>query len=321
MVKKVFCFLFILICPFTLLRCTQAGGGDGDNNPRFVAVGDKGRTWWSPDGVNWTESSPDPGGPDFWGVTYGAGRFVAVGQDGRIWHSPDGTLGSWTNVSVGGIERLRDICYGNSRFVAVGVNGKAWWSPDASLGTWTDASPGGGDINTVAYLNGRFMTSGASTACEWSVDGTLGSWTNFSIRAGFYNNYGIAYGNGRYVIMGTGDNKGQSYVKTDFTPGGWGEYATSFNADFYDGIFVNGLFVAAGGGLTGQIYWSADGANWTEILLGGGTSLRAIAYGNDRFVVGGSAGQTWWSPDGLNWFGPATLGDYVNAIAYADLSQ
>ena len=36
---------------------------------------------------SWTDSSP--GGTNLWRIAYGDGRFVAVGQNGQVWWSPD----------------------------------------------------------------------------------------------------------------------------------------------------------------------------------------------------------------------------------------
>jgi len=59
-------------------------------NGRFVAVGDKGAIFTSPDGINWTEHSLDSDTPTLYAVTYGNDRFVAVGSSNAIFTSLDG---------------------------------------------------------------------------------------------------------------------------------------------------------------------------------------------------------------------------------------
>ena len=106
--------IYILIISLVSLLYFSCALGDGGSSSRFVAVGNSGQAWWSTDGSagSWNNSSPDPGGNNLWGITYGNGRFVAVGNSGQAWWSLDGSLGSWTDSSpdLGGI-MLYGIAY------------------------------------------------------------------------------------------------------------------------------------------------------------------------------------------------------------------
>jgi len=64
----------------------------------FVAVGNSGVIWTSPDGTTWT-SRTTPGTDNMYSVAWSGSLFVAVGNGGVIWTaSPDGTADTGTLV-------------------------------------------------------------------------------------------------------------------------------------------------------------------------------------------------------------------------------
>lgn len=179
-------------------------------NGIFVAVGGTGvyNIQVSTDGINWNYvgTGEAPGNPNFlgfnWGstlygwtsVAYGNGRFVAVGDHGMITTSVDGI--NWTVVQQSGAN-LWSVAYGPSAgFVAVGDNETLLASQDG--------------INWASVYSGSFYNwSGLGYGGGWYVfeDGGWGKmfiynynlkniWTN----GPGYN--GIAYGNGKFVIVG-----------------------------------------------------------------------------------------------------------------------
>jgi len=95
--------------------------------------------------------------------------------------------------------------------------------------------------------------------------------------------------------------------------------------------YGNGKFVASGGG--GKMAYSIDnGITWTAINTGTifdytynesthSSTIRAIAYGNGKFVAGGEMGKMAVSTDGTTWTAVAdsTFGtNYIKAIAYGN---
>mgnify|MGYP000385046333 CR=1 FL=1 len=124
----------------------------------FVAVGDSGRIWSSPDGITWTDQGLQ-GSNTLYGVAYGGGLFVAVGNNGQIFSSTDGT--TWTDQGTQGSNDLLGAAYGGGFFVAVGASGQIFSSTDGT--TWTDqGSQGGNSLTGAAYSGGFFIAVGDS---------------------------------------------------------------------------------------------------------------------------------------------------------------
>ena len=192
----------------------------------FVAVAqtspilNTGKVATSQDGITWadvtTASSAVLGGQVQWGaVAFGNGKFVAVSLNlGKAAYSTDSGQ-TWTAVTVGANE-WRAICYANSLFVAVaktGTNrvmtspdGITWSTPSLPTGAdstgWKGVAYGAGLFVAINDNNGgvqnnakQFLTSPDGVTWTYREAG-LGSrtyWTTWS---------GIAFGNGKFVIVG-----------------------------------------------------------------------------------------------------------------------
>jgi hypothetical protein len=88
----------------------------------YVAAGQTGNLYTSPDGITWTSRTSGFGSNNIFKVSYGNGLWVAVGGNGTITTSTDGT--TWTartaNMST---NTIRSVEYANSIWVAVGNGG------------------------------------------------------------------------------------------------------------------------------------------------------------------------------------------------------
>jgi hypothetical protein len=74
--------------------------------------------WTSPDGTQWTQpNAPLPTG----GVAYGNGLFVTIGWEGGVATSSDGI--NWTPQDAGAGNSPGSICFGNGIFVGTGPSG------------------------------------------------------------------------------------------------------------------------------------------------------------------------------------------------------
>ena len=115
----------------------------------------------------------------------------------------------------------------------------------------------------------------------------------------------IAYGNGKFVAVGSNGNAAYSTDGINWTP---------INMYFSDEIteniwmesvaFGNGKFVAVGRANyddTPDAAYSTDGINWTQTYLQTDVIWYSIAYGNGKFVAVGSSGNAAYSTDGINW--------------------
>jgi len=99
--------------------------------------------------------------------------------------------------------------------------------------------------------------------------------------------------------------------------------------DVTDGRFNSYLFsvraIAFGNGkfvasiINGKMVNSTDGKTWTVVMNGGNNdNIYAIAYGNGKFVAGGDNKMA-TSTDGETWTAVADIGtSYINAIAYGN---
>lgn len=130
----------------------------------------------------------------------------------------------------------------------------------------------------------------------------------------------IAYGNGRYVVVG---NQGAVTSSTDGVTWTEPKVLGSSNHVWDDLIFINGQFVAVGAakqGGAGYIVASNDGINWTTIKTVGTSGWSAITYGNGKYVVTGFGCNITTSPNGIDWTTPIQYGYNVwyRDVAYGN---
>ncbi|MBC8156303.1 MAG: hypothetical protein H7Z72_25745 [Bacteroidetes bacterium] len=301
----------------------------------FVAVGEGGTILTSPNGSTWTPRSSGTTN-DLLGVGYGDGQFTAVGTFGTLLTSTNGT--TWIARTSGTIEDLRDVAYGSGKYVVVGgftnnnvtltsTNGVTWTgqsftgSADQPLNGITFGggqfvsvgtngliltSPDGTtwanrtltlvtDLQDVVYAGGRFVTVGrvirtSTDAITWQLTNAPDNTSRLT---------GVAYGNGRTVVVGNlyqGVTRGTVLTSTNgfaFTRTDHGNFGIIGGI-----VFAQGLFVAVGDNIT----TSPDGLTWTLRSSNAATGqLGKITYGNGRFVAVGGSGRAAVSTDGINW--------------------
>lgn len=150
---------------------------------------------------------------------------------------------------------------------------------------------------------------------------------------GVDNFYDIAYGNGRFVAIGSHDNEQVAMITTDFVnfqrvvlSEGW-RRIKFINKRFFLIGRTNGLDVESN-----TIKYSEDGVVWTEVSLPVSAFWRDIAYGKGYYVViSGAPGKNsnisayssdlnvWTQvnmPHSDAWFSLAFGNGHFNAIAY-----
>jgi len=199
------------------------------------------------------------------------GAFVAVGYGGRRLYSTDGV--NWEIVAEwkvnGGDDRdnLISVAFGNGTFVAVG-------------GGVTDKNGPGGRILT-------------------SADGK--EWKEHAGRK--FRVHPVLFGNDRFVAGGPDYHLLRSADGLTWEIGG--KISEPVATHFRMGAFGNGVFVFAGNGRRSEkeIHWvvaSKDGkaieAKKTDL-----PPVRAMTFGNGRFVVVGPDGLRMSSADGAKW--------------------
>ena len=250
-------------------------------NGVFVAVGTNGAIYRSSDGDSFSQVGSVSG--NFTGVCYGGHfgtpTFIAVG-DGGIYRSTDNGT-TWTAVDTSVIG-LKSVSYTGSAgwtFVAVG-NTNVRKSTDGGI-TWTSMGYYA-SFNDICY-GGKFVAVGYDNN-GGKIYYSTNAGITMTLATGYGGGpvYGVCYGNGKYVCVGSG-----IYYSTDGIT--WtGVDGDGFAAGKMYGIcYGDGTFVVVGA--DGAIYYSTDGITWnagsndrTQL------TLNSVCYGNGRFIaVGG----------------------------------
>jgi len=205
----------------------------GAGTKYYVAGADNGKIAYSTNGTVWTMSTQTIFTGAVRGFAHdGSGTFVAVGLNGKAASSTNGGS-TWTQITTGGFGsiNLLSVAYGNSTFVVVGDGGNVWYFKD---NTWHhDAGWAGGTFNGTTLYEG----------------------------SNFQNILGIAFGNGKFVIVGS---KGKIANSTDGKTWNWSKNLTANNGND-DGPAI--ISIAHGGGKfaalvneIGNNFWQ-DGQN------------------------------------------------------------
>lgn len=148
--------------------------GDGNGDPRFILVGERGSLLTAQTGYQFDVRFPGTGSA-LRAAAFGLGQFVAVGDNGRIVVSENGT--DWKNAirSSSAIQNLSGVAYGEGLVVVVDDAGRIFRSDDGRA--WLESTPVTADpITAVTYGNGRFIAVTASGRAITSSDGAI-NWT------------------------------------------------------------------------------------------------------------------------------------------------
>ena len=165
----------------------------------------------SDDGVTWQETDTGITG-SILGIAYGAGKFLVVGQEGQICYSTSISASSisWTKVTNPNIpsnEEINDVTYSAElgMFVAVAHDNKAARSSDGI--NWTAITmpfSSTGSLICVGSGGGKLVIGGTENKAAYSSDGI--TWKQFANSTAVFGTnaiHGIAYGNGKFIAVGT----------------------------------------------------------------------------------------------------------------------
>jgi hypothetical protein len=200
-----------------------------------------------------------------------SGVYVAVGYGGRRLRSTDGVnweiAADWTENGGDDRNNLISVAFGNGTFVAVG-----------------------GGVTDKTGPGGRILTS---------VDGK--EWKEHPGRK--FRVSPVLFGNGRFTAGGPDYRLLHSTDGATWETGA--KIAEPAATHFRMGAFGNGLFVFAGNGRKSEkeIHWvvaSKDGTALESERIDL-PPVRALAFGNGRFVVVGPNGLRMSSADGAKW--------------------
>ena len=276
----------------------------------IVAVGDGGTILTSTTGTSWSlQESPTTN--HLHSVTTGNGLIVAVGGRGTVTTSPTGS--SWTlrNSQFGANVDLVDVSFGDGRFVTVGrafhedfIYGISAASPDGI--NWQTAN-GQGPFESVVFGNGVFL---ATTGSQFAIGRDGLQWAHYYLGTAT-NASDLAFADGQFIAASW---RGVLYSSNGTN---WTVVAGT-SGDFRRIAIGEGHGVAVG--RVGRLASSMNLIDWRMISSGPDGYLRAMTFGNGRFVgVSGPfiytslGGQTWTSQR----IGSSSLPSVgLNAVAY-----
>ncbi len=203
---------------------------------------------------------------------------------------------------------------------------------------WRNPIPGGNVPYAITYADGTFAAVGYGGAVASSQDGTNWVSRNIGPLYGAEATYaldGIAWGNGLWVAVGTGQySPGDNFevIITSSNLVTWTPQTAPQDVfiNLCSVIYADGLFVAVGWGFDPQssmsfpgIRTSPDGVHWTRQIVTASDpdlmpDLREIAYGNGVFVGVTINGSIYTSPDATNWTGQTSGNSFLYGLTYGN---
>lgn len=178
------------------------------------------------------------------------------------------------------------VAYANGRFVSVGKFGVGISDDGGSF----ELLPSTGVYSVAVAYGASGWVSPDATGLFTSDDGLV--WTKSTLP--IEGASGVAFGAGRYVLVGTG---GAIAVSDDTTT--WSAVPSPTQTDLLGVAFVGNRFLGVGRG--GVAIASSDGVDWYALSLPTTVDLRGIAEGDGVIVVTGDRGTVLRSTDGATW--------------------
>ena len=285
----------ILALAFTLAACDN-GTGNGNENPRtakYVSVDEDGDTWTLT-------------------IKEKTGRFSYSPQKGDTYVLE---IDSETDGEI----------YKSKGQVQSNTNGKIKMKPENATETFevtTNADGMTGVEGTITFddgeyynFNSPYILTPSSPPKGGSKNWTLVSNTTF----GETNINAIAYGNGKFVAVGSGGKMAYSTNGINWTAVSNSTFENYTNPYIWSIAWGNGKFIA--GGYGGKMAYSEDGITWTAVTNSafGDNGIRGIAWGNNKYVAVG-ADKIAHSADGISWTAVAEtkLSESINGIAWGN---
>jgi uncharacterized delta-60 repeat protein len=296
------------------LKSPFQGVAGGSN--LWVAVGDEGSIWTTPEpnAVPWSKQAS--GTTNFLGVVrFLGGRFVVGGRSGTILTSTDGA--TWSRFEDGTLSMVNEVAFGNETFVAAGTGGFVWTSANGV--SWVRQNiPDAKELSGVVFDGGSFVAIDRSNSPVYTriLSSTNGTAWNVEASGSNAPLGRIAFHDGLYVAVVTSWSGLRIFTSRDRR--NWIERIVfpsqlpHFVGDIIwhgDAFYVVGGSVIDGQIATGLIYASKDGINW-ELRINQSPGLFfAIGGANGRLVAvgGGSFGPYVFpntvatSADGVSW--------------------
>jgi len=203
-----------------------------------------------------------------------------LGQKEWIIYQPFGPTLLWSVVF--GQERGEFVAVGPERQVAWDVNLSVLedHASESLVGAYSVA------LSPASIVIGQVLQEGIGYSSDRE------SWTQYLPGESFW---GAAYGNGRFVVVGTG---GRIATASDDLDDWSAVTIEGTDTNLYAVCFADGRFLTGNGG---RLFSSTNGTDWETYEVEFAASMRSMAYGRERHVLVGAAGAVMVSDDGVNW--------------------
>ncbi len=281
---------------------------------QFIAVGDGGTLLTSGNGRSWTPRDSKTK-MDLVGSAYSNERkqFLVAAADGTLLQSADGV--TWTVTTP--LPAPRTLRYFRNtdtslKFFTIeggGDDGLIMTETPGNVGRFTMGSPRAYYFNrltSAALGNGRFLALGEKIGAI-SMDAQ-----NWTARSNSLSALGVAFGEGKFVAIGSGRVFG---VSGDGLK--WQLRTNLLARDFRAITFGGGKFVAVGN--NGAIGVSDDGVTWTDKSIASSVSYNDITWNNGTFMAGGTSGSVLISTNGGQaWIEKPTFITEIKGIAFGN---
>ncbi|UJF34090.1 stalk domain-containing protein [Paenibacillus hexagrammi] len=303
----------------------------------YAAVGDDGTILTSSDGDHWEHEASGVSG-NVKAVATNGSQFVAVGDHGALVTSNDGK--SWTKASVNVPYTLGQFIQGSDRDDYSSRYPDINWNEPFTQANlqfteviwdgWRYAA-----VGELTYATGRTILMSRFIECystdghDWGFQmmGVEPQLSSMDTGSKYPQELGELVYTGSMYLLTAG-----SYILTSSDLYDWTVHDPGIKGELAGLAFHGGQFVAVGWDgalgmgenkprLTGIVYTSTDGINWSEVVLDaslGSTDvewakkeldyngfayidMNTILWDGNQFVVGGNMGIVLTSPDGRNW--------------------
>ena len=290
----------------------------------YVSVGGKNYNY-SYDGKNWIKKKfnvkVDKKRPflEIESITHGNGLFLAVGnvrksesnKRGKILVSVNGE--EWEDTNFQTRDEFRSVSYAKGIYFVIGreellvsEDGFNWQNIESP-----EIYGGYGNqfllLEKIKLLNEKIFAIGKSGRLftinddlTWNSHTSL--WNKWNKQYSSWQE-GIAYGNGKYVVIGWDFGDEDSFrVSDDGEDWDYYNYGNVFYGSLWGITYGMGIFVAVGG--SGSIYVSEDGINWRIGNFDDRITLHDVIFANNAFIAVSSnlyEKRTIISEDGVNW--------------------
>lgn len=267
-------------------------------NNIFVAVGDLGMIFTSPDGRTWTRQYSGVS-EHLKGAAFINNTFYAFGDRAIGLVASDGE--NWDVIAHGSIP-FYALAYGNNTYVASGNNGWTATSTDGKNFLVSETRLPVNYLNDIAFGNSTFVMVSSSDTIFTSPNGV--NWTSHHVedKNSSDNTYysAIAFGQGRFVAAGWNDHG--NVIMSSTNGADWTQAAWTGDIKPIDMVYAQNQFVIIG--QLGEVLVSDDGLLWSSFVIGGKDDYKTLAFGNNTFVAADGYGQFRSAPSPDQWRAP-----------------